>query len=105
MSVEISKLHYQNNELTIILITGQMITLKVAFQDIKSTKPQEPTRKVCELRLIECLTPQFDHFLDRYDSLFDEEYLPDNIADQILWKPLPAKPLYLSQSVKFKSQF
>jgi hypothetical protein len=45
-----------------------------------------------------------DHFLDRYYSLLDEEYLPDNIADQVLWKPLPAKPIYMSSSIKFKTQ-
>ena len=57
VAVEISKLHYQNNELTIILINGQMITLKLTFQDIKATNPKEAARKVCEYKLIECLTP------------------------------------------------
>ena len=57
VSVEISKLHYHNNELTIILINGQLITLQLVFQDIKPTKPHEPARKVCEYNLIECLTP------------------------------------------------
>jgi hypothetical protein len=57
VAVEISKLHYQNNELTIILINGQMITLKLSFQYIKPTKAQEEARKVCEYKLIECLTP------------------------------------------------
>jgi len=54
--------------------------------------------------LIQCFTPQFEHFLEKYDCLFDDEYLPDNISEQVIWKPLPAKPIYMYQQFKFNGQ-
>jgi len=45
------------------------------------------------------LTPPFELLIDRYESLFDFEYIPDQLDEYQPWKPLIAKPSFLSNMI------
>ena len=50
------------------------------------------------------MSPPFEHLIDRYESLFDSDFIPDQLEEYNPWKPLIAKPQFLSGTININSQ-
>lgn len=83
----------QSNELTIFLGYGPSLTLSLT-----------PSGNQLSYQLLTALTPPFELLIDRYESLFDFEYIPDQLDEYQPWKPLIAKPSFLSNMINLGQQ-
>jgi len=55
-------------------------------------------------KLLTAMTPPFEHLIDRYESLFDSDFIPDQLEEYHPWKPLVGKPQFLSATININSQ-
>jgi hypothetical protein len=93
----IEKLFIKDSELTVFLANGCSVTLSLTFGKTAGPNPQT----TFSYKLLTALTPPFDHLIDRYQALFDSDFIPDTLEDYQPWKPLIAKPLFLHNIINF----
>ncbi len=80
----------------ILLSNSVMIFLQ--FSLFEEKLGELPTKKVCSYVLTDVLTPPIGSMINRYEDLFDN-FIPDNVEEHHMWKPLIAKPLNLSSKI------
>lgn len=95
---EITKLSLAGTELTLYLLSGVSLTLTLTFGTT------DLGARSLSFKLLTAMTPPFEHLIDRYESLFDSDFIPDQLEEYHPWKPLVAKPQFLSATIKINSQ-
>ena len=95
---EITKLNLSGTELTLYLLSGVSLTLTLTF-----STTDLGTRSL-SFKLLTAMSPPFEHLIDRYESLFDSDFIPDQLEEYHPWKPLVAKPQFLSATININTQ-
>jgi hypothetical protein len=95
---EITKLSLAGTEITLHLLSGVSLTLTLTFGTT------DLGTRFLSFKLLTPMTPPFEHLIDRYESLFDSDFIPDQLEEYHPWKPLVGKPQFLSATININSQ-